>query len=1028
LVNSKADLTFIHSPNAGLAANIRLALMHDYGRSFFVRTSLITLAAILWINCEIRETVAATASSLSSGAMSQPLAAAGAVRLANSFAVFIAVEPSDQIVAIGGTATFSVSAIGIPPLNYQWLKNGTIIPRATNRVLTVANAQISSVAEYHVAIFNTEGAISSRKATLNLQGTIPPVISAQPTNQTVVIGTDVSFTVAALSLEPLEFQWLKDSRSVTNATNATLLLPLVSALDAGSYAVLITNRLGGVTSASARLEVRFPPSIRTQPTNQVALAGETVTIKAESAGSTPLEHQWFKNGLAIPGATNVQLGFSSIQGEDAGTYLLTVRNGYGSVRSDEVTLTVNVPVQIAFGPTNQTVLAGAPAIFSVEATGTPPFLYQWFRDGVVILGANSRTLTFNQTQPSDAASYKVNVRNPYGIMTSAEATLRINIPAAIPLQPKNQAVVLGSQASFTVGAVGTPPLRYSWFKDGQLIADATDRTLTLKDVRLSDAGKYRVEVTNPFSRVTSIEAILSVGIPLVITTQPQGQVAIAGSNATFVVEASSIAPLSYQWFKNEIGVVGGNDPWLRLNPVKLSDAGQYRVLVSSEHGGILSSNALLVVRLPPSLSSQPQNRIALPGTNVLFSVDASGDSPLSYQWFKDGQSLAQATNRTLVLNTVQLSDAGNYSVVVINPYGMVTSSAASLTLDPLVIITRQPANQRAKAGTNVSFTIEASSIFALNYQWLKNDRAIPGATGKTLLLREVTDADNGIYKVEVSNALGRATSAGAILSVEMPSAPRSDLNGDGWPDLVFQDNQGFVASWFLRGATLVSSDFLNPRNVGDVNWRIVGAAKFTISDNPGLLFQHSSGALAIWTMKARALNSVASLELSDVTLRNWRVAGAGDFDLDGKTDLALQHVDGTLAVSYLNGVTANSPVLINPNHPGDAEWRVNAVADFDRDGHDDLIFQHRRDGTLVVWFLTKNTLSSALFLNPRDPGDPRWRLAGAADFNRDDKLDLLFQHELDGRLAVWLMDGLSLMEARFLEPEAPGGTWRVVSP
>src|SRR5205823_5578603 len=86
-------------------------------------------------------------------------------------------------------------------------------------------------------------------------------------------------------------------------------------------------------------------------------------------------------------------------------------------------------------------------------------------------------------------------------------------------------------------------------------------------------------------------------------------------------------------------------------------------------GKCASSNGV-----PPSIQAQPQSRVATVGTNVIFTVTASGTTPLSYQWRFNGTNIVAATNTSLTLTNVQVSQAGNYAVQVTNAFGSVLSS------------------------------------------------------------------------------------------------------------------------------------------------------------------------------------------------------------------------------------------------------------------------------------------------------------------------------------------------------------------
>ena len=170
--------------------------------------------------------------------------------------------------------------------------------------------------------------------------------------------------------------------------------------------------------------------------------------------------------------------------------------------------------------------------------------------------------------------------------------------------------------------------------------------------------------------------------PPTITSQPVNQTVLAGNSVTFSVGATGTAPLSCQWKFNGTNIGGATYTTLTLTNVQWSQAGNYTVLVTNAYGSILSSNAVLMILAPPVIDSQPTNQTVTVGGTALFSVTASGTPPLSYQWSFNGTDLPEATNAMLTLTNAQVSQAGNYSVLVTNLFGSILSSNAVLAFTP----------------------------------------------------------------------------------------------------------------------------------------------------------------------------------------------------------------------------------------------------------------------------------------------------------------------------------------------------------
>jgi metal-sulfur cluster biosynthetic enzyme len=171
---------------------------------------------------------------------------------------------------------------------------------------------------------------------------------------------------------------------------------------------------------------------------------------------------------------------------------------------------------------------------------------------------------------------------------------------------------------------------------------------------------------------------------------------------------------------------------------------------------------------PATITTQPVSQNVCAGANVTFTVAATGQAPLTYQWKKNGVNITGATSATLTLNAVSTADTANYTVTVTG-CNSVTSTAAALTLNAGPAISTQPASVAVCAGANVMFKVVATGT-GLTYQWKKAGVNISAATADSLKINGVTTADTAGYTVVVTNSCGSVTSAIAYLSITAPAA------------------------------------------------------------------------------------------------------------------------------------------------------------------------------------------------------------------------------------------------------------------
>jgi endonuclease/exonuclease/phosphatase family metal-dependent hydrolase len=253
--------------------------------------------------------------------------------------------------------------------------------------------------------------------------------------------------------------------------------------------------------------------------------------------------------------------------------------------------------------------------------------------------------------------------------------------------------------------------------------------------------------------------------PPVIVTQPQSQTNAAGTTITFSVGASGSGTLACQWQFNGTNIAGATaNPFVLVN-AQLTNNGNYSVIVTNLFGSVISSSAvLLLTNAPPAITTQPQSQSVLAGQTATFSVGATGTPPLNYQWFFSGTNIAGATTNPFTLANVQLTNAGNYSVVITNIAGSVTSSAPSLTVlftNPMVFAqwnfnSITPDNNTTTGATTPSVGVGTAALVG--------GTTATFATGDTTL-DPAPAADNTAWNTTSYPASGNNKTAGAQFAV-----------------------------------------------------------------------------------------------------------------------------------------------------------------------------------------------------------------------------------------------------------------------
>jgi hypothetical protein len=372
--------------------------------------------------------------------------------------------PADLAVAEGNSATFSALAYG--DNDYQWLvsndnfvSTSAEVPGATSSTLQLSEVLAGGVQYRLRATSRVSGErILSRAANLSLSSVvIQPVITRQPADASVVVGTSALFSVAA-SGGGLAYQWQSSPDGVSfanidGATGSSYSL-LVAAADNGRrFRVLASNTAGSAQSELAVLTVTqagLPPLVTQQPTDQVPREG-TYAIFSVSAIGTQLAYQWQRSddgGVSFhdvtSGGTQANYQLLATAADDGARFQVVVSNGYGRAIGGPASLNLTQePPVFVIPPASITVVDGAVATFVVSVSGTSPSL-QWQR-------SNDAGVSFQDIPGETGTVLRFTVRLG-AVASGGDSGAQFRVAAT------NRAVataVYSSVAVLTVNLVGT---------------------------------------------------------------------------------------------------------------------------------------------------------------------------------------------------------------------------------------------------------------------------------------------------------------------------------------------------------------------------------------------------------------------------------------------------------------------------------------------------------------------------------------------------------------------------------------------
>jgi hypothetical protein len=504
--------------------------------------------------------------------------------------------PQTRTNLVGTAATFSATASGSGPLNYQWVLNGVNlhddgnIRGATTPTLQIGNVQSVDAGSLVLAVSNTVGVAAAAVGTLVVQAP-PPCVPVPP---------------GLVAWWPGEV----DASDLAGTNNGALL---------GGATAGVAGEVGQAFGFDGTNSViQIPDSPQLDPTTLTLEAWVLFSaLDSDGVGGSP------------PGQQYIVFKQNSLNGYLEGYSLSKARTDGGDVFSFSVSSAAGDVLSLQSA--------------TLVTTGV------WYHDAGV-RDSNSTQLYVNgqlesQTNASFPQDYGTNAlffgssgqaswdhkfaglldevslygralgTNEIAAIYAAGAGGKCQV-ATITAPPQSQTILVGSNATFVVTAAG-PALSYQWFFNGtNALAGATSSTLSLTSLTLTQSGSYTVEVTNRAGSLTSLAALLTVLLPPVINAAPQTRTKLVGTAATFTASANGSGPLSYQWLLNGVSlqdngnIQGATAPTLQIANVQPSDAGTLVLVVSNSVGVATAAVGTLIVELPIPCVPVPPGLVA----------------------------------------------------------------------------------------------------------------------------------------------------------------------------------------------------------------------------------------------------------------------------------------------------------------------------------------------------------------------------------------------------------------------------------
>ncbi|MDP3392399.1 FG-GAP-like repeat-containing protein [Sediminibacterium sp.] len=712
-------------------------------------------------------------------------------------------------VCAGSTVSLTANATGFANPTYQWLKDGAVINNAT-----AASFGATQTGSYSVRI--TSGTLVSTSCPVSI--TVNPLplvtIAAAPSNS-VCVGTSAALN--ATSATATSYQWFNGTSAIAAATGLSLAIT-----ESGTYTVKVTDANGCVsTSDASTVAVNSLPIIAAiSGANQVNI-GSNITLFNTTSGGV-----WSSNNSAIA-TINTSTGLLNAISAGSVKVLYTVQNANGCSSFVSTTILVN---SLSSKPTISTntstsFCAGS----SVILTSSASTFNQWYKDGVVIGGANGLTYTATQTGVYTLAAGIDQVLSD-GIQVTVNP-----LPTATIMQGAELAFTDCASSFVNITANSFVGATYQWLNAMGNILNATNQQYAV-----TEAGNYSVRITDANGCISTSGITKVAALPTASVTG--STIVCEGTPVSLSVDQFGYSSPTFQWKNAGVDVSGATSA--NFNPAV---SGTYTVAVTDN--AITSTSCPIAITVNPlPTGSIIASTITPVCVGTPITLTATPGNASTYQWFNTGNGIANATNNNYIANasgtySVGITDANgcfntigsttvtinaipivgdivgeqnicvntnvnftnpttgglwsssNTAVATVDQFGLVrgvsagtatisytvtsnscaTTVTRTVTVTAGVSITTQPTASISQCvGTNASISVVATGN-NLTYQWFKNGTVINGATTSSYSDNNLVASDAGNYTVVVSSTCGSVTSISSVWTVN--AFPEVTLTG-----------------------------------------------------------------------------------------------------------------------------------------------------------------------------------------------------------------------------------------------------------
>jgi uncharacterized delta-60 repeat protein len=739
-------------------------------------------------------------------------------------------QPGLTAVEPGGVLTLSVDVESLTTASYQWYRNGVALTNdsrisgATTANLTITGAAAGDEGSYTLEVIHTGGSTTSKVIPVYVADA--PRIISPPDDTTILAGGTLVLEATVVGASPITHAWTRNGSPITNggnisgATRSRLVITNTALADAGTYILTSTNS-DGADDTSVSVTVLPPPADRHPTFNTLAASGIINAILPISGGRT-----------LVATATN---GVTGGLNNTSSTSRLALVGPDRNVTTPIANFTANADAitAMALGPDEKIILRGgftsiagsaAPGLvrlnpdFTVDpyfAPAAPPATSNALAvdsQGRVLIGGNFTSYA------GSGRNYLVRLLPDGAIDPSFNHPLNGEV-RVVKVLSGDRVLVCSGTSSFLPSTHQAAILA----ANGSL--ETSFPVAGVNDVDADSDGRIYVALASS-PRVArylangTVDAMFAANLPVLngsvnrLIVQPNGRIVLFGAFSSPYSRAVRLEPDGSQDATFQPGSGFGSTTSYSLAADafgRLWFGGSFTSYQGSAPArlAVLNGDASELAFVTQPLASAVEQ-----GANAAFSVEATGTSAISYQWFKGEDPLQNvgnitgATSATLNIAGAGQADVGPYSVRISNASGTLFSRAVPLDLLAAPVFTSVPAGGAYEIANTRVLAPVVRGVAPITYQWLRNGEALSnnsvysGVSTGILTITNPREADGGLFELVATNALGTAGEEISVTFFRNPARINPDV-----PALASLNNNPRDMLFLPNGERLLGGNF-----------------------------------------------------------------------------------------------------------------------------------------------------------------------------------------------------------------------------